>query len=82
MLSNRASQPPTYGIRSGIKLPKINVPTFNGNLLNWNSFWQQFNVAIHSKVQFDDAEKLVYLRDALKDEPARHVIEGMAQEAN
>ena len=56
---------------------KINVLTFDGDVLNWNSFWQQFNLVIHSKAQLNNAEKLVYLRDALKDGPARHIIEGL-----
>ena len=45
----------------------MSVPTFNSNILNWNTFWQQFDVGIHSKAQLKDAEKLAYLRDALKD---------------
>ena len=24
----------------GVKLPKLNVPTFDGNILNWRSFWE------------------------------------------
>ena len=59
----------------------MNVPTFNGNILNWNTFWQQFDVAIHSKAQLDDTEKLAYLRDALKDGQARHVIESLTHHA-
>ena len=59
----------------------MNVPTFDGNILNWNTFWQQFDVAIHSKAQLKDAKKLAYLRDALKDGPARHVVEGLSQDA-
>ena len=31
----------------GVKLPKIDVPTFDGNILNWQSFWEQFSVSIH-----------------------------------
>ena len=82
LLSNEAVCPPTHGINSGIKLPNINVPTFDGDVLNQNSFWKQFNVAIHSKVQLNDAERLAYLRDVLKDGPARHVLEGLSQDAD
>ena len=32
----------------GIQLPKIEVPTFDGNLLNWQIFWEQFESTIHS----------------------------------
>ena len=52
---------------SGIKLPKINVPTFDGNMLHWTSFWEQFKVSVHSKDRLSIAEKLAYLRHAVKD---------------
>lgn len=32
---------------SGVRLPKLAVPTFDGNILNWRSFWEQFNVSIY-----------------------------------
>ena len=64
---------------AGVRLPKISIPSFNRNLLIWSSFWEQFNIVIHSKEQLTDAEKLAYLKDSLKDGPARHVIEGLAQ---
>ena len=34
------------GLRS-VKLPKISVPTFDGKVLDWNSFWEQFDATIH-----------------------------------
>ena len=34
---------------TGIKLLKINVPTFDKNMLNWTTFLKQFEVSIHSK---------------------------------
>ena len=34
---------------SGVQLPRIEVPTFDGNLLNWGMFWEQFESTIHSK---------------------------------
>ena len=38
-------------------------------------------MVIHSKAQLDDTEKLAYLRHALKDGPARHVIESLTHDA-
>ena len=35
--------------QQGIKLPKLLAPTFDGKLTSWTSFWQQFDVAIHSR---------------------------------
>ena len=47
---------------TSMKLPKISVLTFDGNILNWTTFWDQFNVAIHSSTQLSDSQKLVYLK--------------------
>ena len=30
-----------------VKLPKLDVPTFSGDVLNWKSFWEQFCVSVH-----------------------------------
>ena len=64
---------------SGIQLPRIEVPTFDGNILSWRIFWEQFDSTIHSKTHLTDSDKLTYLRDALKDGPARHVVSGLMQ---
>ena len=61
----------------GVKLPKIDVPTFSGDLLRWKSYWEQFSVAVDTRTDMSDAEKLVYLRHSVKDGSARHVIEGL-----
>ena len=61
-------------IEVGVKLPKIDVPTFDGNLLNWQMFWEQFSIAIHKRSSLSDTEKLVYLRHSLKDGTAKKVV--------
>ena len=77
---DQASSVTSTGIL-GVKLPKLEVLTFDGNVMNWASFWERFNALIHSKKQVDDTEKLTYLRQALMDGTARHVIEGQSQTA-
>ena len=57
------------------------IPKFDGDILNWRTFWEQFRVSIHSRPQLSDAEKLAYLKDTLKDGPAAGVIQGLAQMA-
>ena len=69
----------TPGVVSGVKLPKIEVPTFDGNMLNWGIFWEQFRAIIHSRDHLSDVEKLAYLQHALKDGLAKHVIEGLTR---
>ena len=46
---------------TGVRLPKIEVPTFDRNVLGWNLFWEQFEVLVHSKIHISDAEKFAYL---------------------
>ncbi len=53
--------------RKVAKLPKLSVPTFNGNVLGRQTFWEQFKIAVHESTYISNAEKLVHLRQALKD---------------
>ena len=46
---------------SGVQLPKISVPTFDNKVLNWKSFWEQFDATINSKTGLNDMEKLMYM---------------------
>ena len=61
-----------------MKLPKIDVPTFDGELLHWQTFWEQFSISIDKRSDITDTEKLVYLRHSLKDGAARNIIEGLS----
>ena len=73
---DRDSSPPDS---KGIKLPKLEVPTFDGNILNWKTFWEQFCVSVHSRTNLSDSEKLVYLQNALKGGSAKQVVEGLSR---
>ena len=61
----------------GVKLPKLDVPTFDGNILNWRSFWEQFHVSVHDRSTLSDSKRLVYLQHSLKDGSTKSVIEGL-----
>ena len=63
----------------GVKLPKLDVPTFDGDVLHWTQFWEQFEVSVHSRTNVSDAEKLVYLQQTTKSGSARGTIEGLSQ---
>ena len=65
----------------GVNLPWIEIPTFGSSILNWRLFWEQFQAAVHDKPQLGEVDKLTYLRDVLKDGPARSVIQGLTQTA-
>ena len=70
---------PTHSDSKGVKLPKLDVPTFDGNILNWKCFWEQFCISVHDRSSLSDSEKLVYLQHALKDGSAKRVIEGLSR---
>ena len=53
-----------------MKLPRL--------ILNWTHFWEQFVISIDSKSDLTDAEKFVYLQNAIKGGTAKNVIEGLS----
>ena len=67
-----------YVTTGGVRLPKISVPNFDGNVINWRSFWEQFTVSVHDWSNLSPAEKLTYLKHAAKEGPAKHVVEGLS----
>ena len=73
----KTASPPVEG-EGGVKLPKLSVPPFDGNVVNWRSFWEQFRVSVHDKPKLSNVEKLAYLKHALNDGSARHVVEGLS----
>ena len=63
---------------AGVKLPKLNVPTFDGNIIHWKQFWEQFTVSVHNRSNLSNAEKIIYLQHAIKDGSAKNAIEGLS----
>ena len=50
-----------------VKLPELEIKKFNGNILEWQSFWDQFSSAIHQKDSISDIDKFNYLNSFLCD---------------
>ena len=61
----RASTPATDG-GAKVKLPKLSLPHFNGDLTKWTSFWDSYESAIHSSKALTDVDKFNYLRSLLE----------------
>ena len=59
----------------GVRLPKIELPKFKGDITQFNSFWQAFNCAVHSNDTLSDIHKLNYLMNLLEG-PAHRVVAG------
>ena len=55
------------------RLPKLNLPTFSGNPLNWNTFWDSFNVAVNSNPNLEGVQKFNYLRAQLSGDASRAI---------
>ncbi|XP_062699619.1 uncharacterized protein LOC134284635 [Aedes albopictus] len=62
---------------SGLKLPTISLPEFNGDYMQWLGFHDTFLALIHSNTEVPAIQKFHYLRAALKGEAAQ-LIESIA----
>uniref|UniRef100_X2B2N5 Uncharacterized protein n=1 Tax=Capitella teleta TaxID=283909 RepID=X2B2N5_CAPTE len=60
-----------------IRLPKLTLPTFDGKVLEWTSWWEQFNADIHLNEELQDISKISYLRSLVGGEAAQ-AIAGLA----
>ena len=60
----------------GIRLPKLSLVKFNGNITKFQSFWQSFNVAVHENDNLSGIHKLNYLINSLEG-PAYKAVEGL-----
>nr|CAI5839513.1 unnamed protein product [Callosobruchus analis] len=55
----------------GVKLPTINLPTFDGNLQNWLEFRDIYESLIHKNESISNIQKFHYMRASLSHEPAQ-----------
>ena len=49
-----------------VKLPKLSLPHFSGNVTKWATFWDSFESAVHSNDDLTDVDKFNYLRSLLE----------------
>ncbi|XP_051159293.1 uncharacterized protein LOC127280380 [Leptopilina boulardi] len=54
-----------------IKLPRIDLPKFNGNYLEWQNFKDMFESMIASEHDLADVQKMQYLKSCLEGEAAQ-----------
>ncbi|KRX79184.1 hypothetical protein T06_10017 [Trichinella sp. T6] len=65
-------------INSTMPIPKL--PTFDGDILQFKTFWDQFNAAVHRREDLEDVTKFVHLRSCLAG-AALHAISGVTTAA-
>ncbi|XP_054712948.1 uncharacterized protein LOC129222459 [Uloborus diversus] len=51
-----------FRYRGTVKLPKITIPKFYGDVSQWLTFWNSFETAIHANEHLDEIDKFNYLK--------------------
>ncbi|XP_062557415.1 uncharacterized protein LOC134222287 [Armigeres subalbatus] len=59
------------GLHTGVRLPQISLPEFDGDFKGWLSFKSTFVSLIHDSNELSDVQKFHYLKSALKGEAAK-----------
>ncbi|XP_053372929.1 uncharacterized protein LOC123565249 [Mercenaria mercenaria] len=59
------------------RLPKLDLPKFDGNILDWQSFWDSYESAIHTNPSLSGVQKFNYLKSSLRGE-AVQIIAGFS----
>ena len=62
---------------SRVKLPKLKLRPFGGELTQWTSFWESFEATVHTNRDLTSVEKFNYLSSNLK-RSAREAISGLS----
>ena len=56
-----------------VNLPKLQIQPFNGNPLEWLTFWDSFRNAVHENDSVSDIDKMNYLKGMLANEAPRAI---------
>ena len=77
-----ASPNPTQGYTTNnatrnVKLPKLEFPTYSGDLLGFKEFWDQFEVSVHDHSGLSAVEKFTYLKNGLSG-VAKETVSGLS----
>ncbi|KAJ8948687.1 hypothetical protein NQ317_000906 [Molorchus minor] len=69
LFQNRPAQAPQSQLKSNIKLPKIHIPKFYGDITTWPTFIGLYESLIHNNTSLSNSEKFQYLLSFLDKEP-------------
>ena len=53
------------------KLPKLDLPTFSGDILTWQTFWESFETTVHLNPALTNVQKFSYLKSQIHHEAAQ-----------
>ena len=77
--SSPASAQPSVSVHEAtpqVKLPKLDLKKFNGEISNWPTFWDAFESSIHKNTKLAPIDKFNYLNSLLL-KPASDAISGL-----
>ena len=60
-----ASSPVLPAATTRVKLPKLSLKKFNGDLTKWSTFWDSFESLIHQSLDLSPIDKFAYLNSLL-----------------
>ena len=75
-IDNMLKPKATVSESPSIKLPKLQLPTFSGDKMEWQSFYDIFCTAVIKNPNLSEVQKFVYLHSCLKGS-AKAIIAGM-----
>ena len=64
--NNKSDVKPVIALENNTKLPPIDLPTFDGNYINWRAFEDAFCAFVDKNETLSDVQKLCYLKSQLK----------------
>ena len=59
------------------RLPKLELPVFEGDVLEWQLFWDSYESAVHTNQSLSDVQRYTYLKSSLNYE-ALQTVSGFA----
>jgi hypothetical protein len=63
--SNNSAMATSDNLKSNLKLPKLELPKFYGDVMKFQNFWDQFEAAVDNNETLPDVQKFTYLRSVL-----------------
>ena len=58
-IKNPAPRVPTAHSQTRVKLPKLHLRSFSGDLTEWTGFWESFQSAVHNNDELTDIESSI-----------------------